>query len=68
MQILGALTAVVVQLPAVGTQVLRGQVLLVLESMKMEHVVAAPRAGRLAELLVAAGDQVTRDQLLGRID
>jgi biotin carboxyl carrier protein len=34
----------------------------------MEHVVAARVAGRLVELLVAAGDQVVRGQVLGSIE
>jgi biotin carboxyl carrier protein len=36
--------------------------------MKMEHVVAAPIAGRLAEVLVATADQVVRGQSLGTIE
>jgi propionyl-CoA carboxylase alpha chain len=43
---------------AVGDQVTAGQALLYLEAMKMEHVIAAPAAGILAELPVAAGQQV----------
>jgi len=34
----------------------------------MEHVVAAPAAGRVAELLVQLADQVTRSQLLATIE
>jgi biotin carboxyl carrier protein len=34
----------------------------------MEHVVAAPAAGRVAELLVHLADQVTRSQLLATIE
>jgi 3-methylcrotonyl-CoA carboxylase alpha subunit len=29
-----------------------------MEAMKMEHTIAAPRDGRVAELLYAVGDQV----------
>jgi biotin carboxyl carrier protein len=36
--------------------------------MKMEHVVAAPAAGRVAELLVKPADQVTRGQLLAMVE
>jgi propionyl-CoA carboxylase alpha chain len=43
---------------AVGDEVTAGQPLLWLEAMKMEHVVAAPAAGIVAELPVAAGQQV----------
>ena len=42
----------------VGQQVTAGQPLLWLEAMKMEHVISAPAAGILAELPVAAGQQV----------
>jgi acetyl-CoA/propionyl-CoA carboxylase biotin carboxyl carrier protein len=35
---------------AVGDQVAAGQSLLVVEAMKMEHVVSAPHAGTVAEL------------------
>jgi propionyl-CoA carboxylase alpha chain len=43
---------------AVGDQVTRGQPLLWLEAMKMEHVIAAPADGIVADLPVAAGQQV----------
>ena len=39
-----------------------------LEAMKMEHTVESPRTGRLIELAVAEGDQVTRGQTLGVVD
>jgi propionyl-CoA carboxylase alpha chain len=42
----------------VGDHVAQGQPLLWLEAMKMEHVISAPAAGIVAELLVAAGQQV----------
>jgi len=43
---------------AVGDAVTAGQPLLWLEAMKMEHMIAAPAAGIVAELPVAAGQQV----------
>ncbi len=43
---------------AVGDRVAAGQPLLWLEAMKMEHVIFAPVAGIVAELPVAAGQQV----------
>jgi propionyl-CoA carboxylase alpha chain len=43
---------------AVGDEVTAGQPLLWLEAMKMEHLIAAPAAGIVAELPVAAGQQV----------
>lgn len=51
----GKLVAFAVQ---VGQQVQAGQTLAVMEAMKMEHTIAAPHAGTVAELLYAAGDQV----------
>jgi 3-methylcrotonyl-CoA carboxylase alpha subunit len=45
-----------------------GDPVITLEAMKMEHVVAAPIAGRLADLLVAPADQVVRGQRLGTIE
>ena len=53
---------------ALGGTVAAGQAIVTLEAMKMEHGVVAPIAGRLAELRVAAGDQVTRGQLLGVVE
>jgi 3-methylcrotonyl-CoA carboxylase alpha subunit len=42
----------------VGDAVTAGQAVAVMEAMKMEHTLAAPRAGTVAELLYAPGDQV----------
>jgi biotin carboxyl carrier protein len=36
--------------------------------MKMEHGVPSPRAGRVGELLVGVGDQVTRGQILATVE
>ncbi|MDO9435846.1 MAG: acetyl-CoA carboxylase biotin carboxyl carrier protein subunit [Hydrogenophaga sp.] len=36
----------------------KGQALAVMEAMKMEHTIAAPVDGTVAELLYAPGDQV----------
>ena len=43
---------------AVGDKVKRGQALLVMEAMKMEHTIAAPGEGTVKELLYGVGDQV----------
>jgi acetyl/propionyl-CoA carboxylase alpha subunit len=51
-------------LAEVGALVAHGQPLVVLEAMKMEHTVVAPVDGVLAELDVAAGDQVDTGQVL----
>lgn len=48
----------------VGESVAKGDPLLVLEAMKMEHTLPAPRDGVVAEISVAAGDQVTDGSLL----
>jgi 3-methylcrotonyl-CoA carboxylase alpha subunit len=42
-----------------GDAVKKGQALAVMEAMKMEHTIAAPADGTVAELLFAPGDQVT---------
>nr|WP_315489364.1 acetyl/propionyl/methylcrotonyl-CoA carboxylase subunit alpha [uncultured Rhodoferax sp.] len=42
-----------------GDAVKKGQALAVMEAMKMEHTIAAPADGTVAELLFASGDQVT---------
>jgi len=42
----------------VGDTVSKGQALAVMEAMKMEHTIAAPGAGTVAEILYAPGDQV----------
>jgi acetyl-CoA/propionyl-CoA carboxylase biotin carboxyl carrier protein len=52
---------------AVGDEVAAGDPIVTVEAMKMEHVVAAPTGGRLAELNVAAGDQVVRGQSIGSV-
>lgn len=49
---------------AVGDEVEAGQSLLVVEAMKMEHVISAPHAGTVTELDVTAGSTVAMDQIL----
>ncbi|MEE4490229.1 ATP-binding protein [Streptomyces sp. BE230] len=49
---------------AVGDEVAAGQSLLVVEAMKMEHVISAPHAGTVTELDVTAGTTVAMDQVL----
>jgi hypothetical protein len=61
--------ALVVATPvAVGDEVAAGAPVLVLESMKMETVLPAPFAGRVKELLVAAGSQVETGAALVRLE
>ena len=50
-----------------GDSVAAGDVLVVLESMKMELQVVAPAAGTVARVAVAAGDRVAGGQLLVEI-
>jgi 3-methylcrotonyl-CoA carboxylase alpha subunit len=50
-----------------GDQVKRGQVLAVMDAMKMEHTIAAPVDGEVAELLYAPGDQVVEGAELLRL-
>jgi propionyl-CoA carboxylase alpha chain len=47
-----------------GDRVAAGQVVLVLEAMKMENHLAAAEDGTVSEVLVAVGDQVDKDVLL----
>lgn len=57
----GAILAVKV---APGDQVAPGQVLILLEAMKMENEVVAPISGRVAEVRVKPGDSVALGDLL----
>ncbi|MFD0368680.1 biotin carboxylase N-terminal domain-containing protein [Streptomyces sp. NPDC127114] len=49
---------------AVGDEVEAGQSLLVVEAMKMEHVISAPHSGTVTELDVTPGTTVAMDQVL----
>ncbi|MES2259676.1 MAG: biotin carboxylase N-terminal domain-containing protein [Pseudomonadota bacterium] len=58
----------IVALPvAVGDKVEAGQVVLVLEAMKMEHSITAPLAGVVQQLHMQPGDQVAPGHLLMEI-
>jgi len=52
---------------AVGDRVEQDQPLLVLESMKMEIPVVAPRAGEVQELLVSEGEMVDEGAVVARL-
>ncbi|BCO56637.1 MULTISPECIES: acetyl-CoA carboxylase biotin carboxylase subunit [Mycobacterium] len=58
-------SVIAVQTPS-GTDVSEGDVVVVVEAMKMEHSLAAPVSGQV-EVLVSVGDQVTVDQVLARL-
>jgi propionyl-CoA carboxylase alpha chain/3-methylcrotonyl-CoA carboxylase alpha subunit len=51
-----------------GDTVTRGQTLLVLEAMKMEHALAAPFDGVVAELSAEAGGQVSEGVVLVKLE
>jgi len=53
---------------AAGQAVTKGQKLLTLEAMKMEHTLTAPFDGTVAELNAVAGQQVQVDALLVKIE
>ncbi|MGH3309649.1 MAG: acetyl-CoA carboxylase biotin carboxyl carrier protein subunit, partial [Streptomyces sp.] len=53
---------------AAGDQVTAGQSLLVVEAMKMEHVITAPYDGTVTELDVTAGSTVAMDQVLAVVE
>jgi len=61
----GKVTAVEV---SKGDKVAKGERLLTLEAMKMEHALTAPFDGRVAELNATPGAQVTEGQLLVKVE
>jgi acetyl/propionyl-CoA carboxylase alpha subunit len=50
-----------------GQVVSKGQTLLSLEAMKMEHALVAPFGGTVADLAASVGDQVAENVMLVRI-
>ena len=55
-------------LKSTGDSVETGEVIMILESMKMEIPVEAPVAGTIAEVLVAPEEQVEEDQVVAILD
>ncbi len=51
-----------------GKNVAKGDPLVMLEAMKMEHTLTAPRDGRIAEVMVAVGDLVQDGMVLVRLE
>jgi acetyl-CoA carboxylase biotin carboxyl carrier protein len=63
------MTAVVWKLEkSVGQTVSEGDIVMVLESMKMEIPVEAPSSGMITEMLAAEGDSVSEGDVLMRIE
>jgi len=59
---------VIAVLARAGQEVAEGDPLVVLESMKMEMPLAAPCAGRIAELRVAEGQQLEAGQAILEVE
>jgi glutaconyl-CoA/methylmalonyl-CoA decarboxylase subunit gamma len=51
-----------------GQMIKEGQVVVILEAMKMQNSVEAETDGKVAEILVSIGDRVAKGQLILRID
>ena len=51
-----------------GEQIEAGQVVLVIEAMKMKNSIRSTRAGKIAEVLVSAGQTVAHKQVLVRFE
>jgi acetyl-CoA/propionyl-CoA carboxylase biotin carboxyl carrier protein len=52
---------------ATGATVKKGEPLVVVEAMKMEHTLTAPMDGTVADVLVRVGQQVAVDELLAQV-
>lgn len=53
---------------SVGADVKKGDVLLLLEAMKMENEVVAPQDGKVASINVNSGDMVESGDVLATMD
>lgn len=51
-----------------GSSVKKGDTLVILEAMKMEHKVSAPANGKISKILISQGDQVENGQTLVVLD
>jgi 3-methylcrotonyl-CoA carboxylase alpha subunit len=67
-ELISRLPGTVVAVPvAVGDEVAAGATLMVLEAMKMEHAIVAPRAGTVLRLHFARGDRVPEGAILAEL-
>jgi geranyl-CoA carboxylase alpha subunit len=67
-QVLASMDGVVVEvLVAAGAQVKSGDVVAVIEAMKMEHLLKASLDGTIEKIAVSAGDQVQARQLIAQL-
>lgn len=55
-------------LKSVGDSVAEGEVIMILESMKMEIPLESPAAGTLSQVLVEPEEQVEEDQVVAVIE
>ena len=53
---------------SVGDELAEGDVIIILESMKMEIPILAPRAGKLAALHVNEEDMISEDQAVADLE
>jgi acetyl/propionyl-CoA carboxylase alpha subunit len=51
-----------------GEQVVRGETVITIESMKLQTALAAPRDGRLLDVLKKSGESFDKDELLARLE
>jgi biotin carboxyl carrier protein len=52
----------------VGSRVSEGDLLLILDAMKMYNEITSPASGKVAEVAVSAGERVEKNQLLIRLE
>jgi biotin carboxyl carrier protein len=55
-------------LPRPGADMAADDVIVILESMKMEIPVVAPKAGKLTQLHIAEGDMIAEGQLIATLE
>ena len=51
-----------------GQEVIKGDILMILEAMKLEHRLLAPSSGSVKDIFVTVGDQVQSGERLISID